>query len=859
MLLPLALLGQTYRVSVNYDHSQGSVVGEGSNFTYGQHVTLLAIPATGYHMFTWENGETSDVRTITVYSDTTLHLFFEPDMCQLTVQSPDTNQGTTFGTGNYRFGTQVTIMARPKTGYAFVQWTDGNTQNPRTIAVNASNTVYTAVFGVATYNITATSSSAAMGLVQGGGTYPYNSTATLTALPNQGYMFSSWTDGNTSNPRTVQVTGDAYYVANFARQTYSVTVMSDDTNKGNAFGGGSFSNGSYAAIYATAKYGYHFGRWHDGNTQNPRTVTVSGNATYMAIFDTTAFNITVATTNSNFGLVTGSGSYKYGTRATVSAVPNAGFQFTQWLDGSTQNPRTITVLSDSIFIASFISTPCNLTAVPDDTAHGSVRGSGTYTSGTVVSLVATAAPHYHFLRWNDGNRSNPRQYTITGNVTLTAYFVLDTHNIIVATVDTVKGRVVGGGQFAYGSNVMFVAYPKSGYSFSRWSDGSTQAVRNEMVTGNMTYTAYFSTNTYSVRAVSADTNMGSVSGSGTYLHNNTVNIIAMPAQHHHFLRWNDGVTDNPRSFVVTSDTTFTAIFGYDQFTITVLSSDTTLGSVSGTGVYNYGDSITIRATPRGYGRRFVSWNDGNTEATRRVAVLANRTYLALFVENDYSVIVRSADPNKGTVSGGGQNVTYGSRVLIAAHPYPGYDFTQWDDGNTDNPRTILINGNYGGAHELVFVASFEVKRVTVTVEYDTLKGTITGMGEYRYGDTVRLAATAKSGYYFKKWSDGVTENPRVWVITSNISLTATFEAGEEPDDESIDNAEAVETTVFGANGYVIVETTTPQPVVIYDAVGRMILRDANASEGRRQYLMPATGVYIVRVGETPAHKVVVRR
>lgn len=40
-------------------------------------------------------------------------------------------------------------------------------------------------------------------------------TLTLTAIPNDGYHFSQWSDGNTDNPRTITVTGDAEFVAEF--------------------------------------------------------------------------------------------------------------------------------------------------------------------------------------------------------------------------------------------------------------------------------------------------------------------------------------------------------------------------------------------------------------------------------------------------------------------------------------------------------------------------------------------------------------------------------------------------------------------------------------------------------------------
>lgn len=66
------------------------------------------------------------------------------------------------------------------------------------------------------YTITVTANPTAYGTVNGSGEYDNGATVTLSAVPNIGYRFVNWNDGVTDNPRTVTVTGDAVYVANFA-------------------------------------------------------------------------------------------------------------------------------------------------------------------------------------------------------------------------------------------------------------------------------------------------------------------------------------------------------------------------------------------------------------------------------------------------------------------------------------------------------------------------------------------------------------------------------------------------------------------------------------------------------------------
>ena len=65
---------------------------------------------------------------------------------------------------------------------------------------------------------------------------------------------------------------------------YTVTVASNNDNWGTVTGGGTYSEGTTIQLIATPANGYRFDRWNDGNTDNPRTVTVTANVTYIATF-----------------------------------------------------------------------------------------------------------------------------------------------------------------------------------------------------------------------------------------------------------------------------------------------------------------------------------------------------------------------------------------------------------------------------------------------------------------------------------------------------------------------------------------------------------------------------------------------
>ena len=107
-----------------------------------------------------------------------------------------------------------------------------------------------------------------------------------------------------------------------------------------------------AIITATPNEGYEFTAWSDGNTENPRTVTITSDTAFMAIFTEAVSTPTITLTVNDATM--GSASYTLdGNTAVLTATANEGYEFTGWNDGNTENPRTVTVTSDTAFMAIF--------------------------------------------------------------------------------------------------------------------------------------------------------------------------------------------------------------------------------------------------------------------------------------------------------------------------------------------------------------------------------------------------------------------------------------------------------------------------------------------------------------------------
>ena len=155
--------------------------------------------------------------------------------------------------------------------------------------------------------------------------------------------------------------------------------------------------------------------WHSPWPDNPYGY-------YLAIVD--KFNIEVRSDNVGMGSVDGGGLIPDGWYDTISAQPNPGFRFTHWSDGSTENPRVVMAVQDTVFTAYFVENEhhtVQLTANNPD--WGTVSGDGSYPYGSIVTISAEPVNDtFAFEQWNDGDWNNPRMFTLTQDTSFTAMF-----------------------------------------------------------------------------------------------------------------------------------------------------------------------------------------------------------------------------------------------------------------------------------------------------------------------------------------------------------------------------------------------------------------------------------------------------
>ena len=385
-----------------------------------------------------------------------------------------------------------------------------------------------------------------------------DSIVTLTVKPSNGYHFVQWSDSVTDNPRTIVLAKDTTFTAELAKNSYTVTTASSNNNWGTATGDTTVLYQEKVTLTATPNYGYRFTKWNDGNTTNPRLLTVTKSATYTATFVKNTYNINKVV-DAKQGSIAGPTKASYLDSVILAAVPNYGYRFAQWSDSLTDSIRTFVITKDTSFAVEFAKNP--VITYNCDKARGYITGDTTlaHSAEGYATFLATQNYGYHFTQWSDGVTDNPRTIHLVKDTTFTAEFAPNMYFIATASSNLEMGTTAGDTIVPYLTKVQISATANYGYHFENWSDGNKINPRTMAINQDTMFTAYFAKNIYSIMT-QADSTNGHVSCETQARYLDTMKLTAIPNHGYHFVQWSDSVTDNPRTFVITQDTTFTAEF-----------------------------------------------------------------------------------------------------------------------------------------------------------------------------------------------------------------------------------------------------------------------------------------------------------
>ena len=122
------------------------------------------------------------------------------------------------------------------------------------------------------------------------------------------------------------------------------------------------------------------------------------------------------------GSVSGGGTFASGTQVSLTATPSSGYSFSGWSNGSTANPLTVTLNSNTAITANFQVIVNSYTLTVSAGEGGTVSGGGEYEEGTEVTITATANYGFEFSSWSNGSLENPIELTLESNTNLEANF-----------------------------------------------------------------------------------------------------------------------------------------------------------------------------------------------------------------------------------------------------------------------------------------------------------------------------------------------------------------------------------------------------------------------------------------------------
>lgn len=668
--------------------------------------------------------------------DTTLDLgayeYVEPPNT-LTITISPANTGTVSDTGNgngkYEDNATATLTATPAEGYMFDHWEGAATgiSNPTDIVMDGDKSV-TAVFIEIPPNqvtLTTTVDPADSGSVDesGDGTYEENTTATLEAIPADGFAFDKWEGDLTGsdNPDDLLMDANKSVTAVFIELPKTLTTLVTPLNTGivTQSGSGSYDPGTTATIEAVPSNGFEFLEWEGDirGTDNPIEVTMDTNKSVTAVFVELPSIMTLSVSPNGSGSVneSGSGSYVKDSIATLEAVPSSGYRFDRWegdASGS-DNPLSLTMNSDKDVTAVFELITYSLSTNVSPAATGSVTesGDGTYLQGAGATVTATPAEGYLFERWEGAlnGTGNPAELTMDEDKTVTAVFALIPPDYNLATnVSPNNGGTItesGDGTYVEGTIVTLSAFPAGGFLFDRWEGSATGSTNPIEVTmdADKTVTAVFveappdiANLTTSVSP--ADSGTVTDNGGGAYVLGGTATVTAVPGDDYLFDHWEGAATgsDNPIEIVMNSDKQVTAVFVEkppEIFTLISIASPELGGTVTdnGEGSFEEGTTATVEAIPA-EGYQFDNW-EGDAEGSENpleVLMDENKEITAVFSlipPSEFKLTTSIAPADGGTVDGN-DNDTYlaGSSANIEAIPAPGYLFESWN-GDTDSNET----------------------------------------------------------------------------------------------------------------------------------------------------------------------------
>jgi uncharacterized repeat protein (TIGR02543 family) len=611
----------TYTLNIASNH--GIVAKNPNQISYssGVNVLLSATPAVGYTFSFWSGDASGFTNPLSVSMTTNKDItanFAAIPIVTYTLTTTAINGAIVKSPNqtNYNIGTTVQLIATPADGYTFTSWSGDaiGTTNPLSVSMTANKNI-TANFTlipITTYTLNTIGINGSITLSPNQTAYNSGSTVQLTATPNSGYTFSSWSGDTTatSNPLIIGMNANKTITGNFSAippATYTLNIASNNgtvTKNPNQI---SYTIGTTVQLTATPAVGYTFSSWSGDATgsTNPLSVSMTNNKNITANFTLIPIiTYTLTTTATNGAIIKSPNQANYNTGTTVQliATPADGYTFSSWSGDATgsTNPLSVSMTTNKNITANFTLIPIITYTLTTTATNGIVSKSPSqpnYISGATVQLTATPADGYTFTSWSGDatGSTNPLSVSMTANKNITANFTLIpivTYTLTTTATNGLVAKSPSQPNYISGATVQLTATPADGYTFTSWSGdatGSTNPLSVSM-TANKNITANFTLIpivTYTLTTTAINGTVAKSPNQTNYNIGTTVQLTATPAANYRFGSWSGDASGstNPLSVNMISNKNITANF-------IAIPPPVVLGSIANFGAYGGNAGIT---------------------------------------------------------------------------------------------------------------------------------------------------------------------------------------------------------------------------------------------------------------------------
>ena len=422
-------------------------------------------PGYSFHGWVLDGASVEEDTIVSTLDDHTLVAQCTPIQYTVTF---DANGGTGGSTGRQDYGTAIVAPTVTRTGYTFKGW------SPSVAAtVPANDVTYTAQWEINKYVVTFDANGGEGGT---SGSQDYGTSIVAPTVTRTGYTFKGWSP---SVAATVPA-NDVTYTAQWTPNKYAVTF---DANGGEGGTSGSKDYGTAIVVPTVTRTGYTFNGW----SPSVAATVPANDVTYTAQWEINTYTVSF---NANGGVGGTSTEQNYGTAIVAPTVTRTGYTFKGWSPAvdATVPAHDVTYTAQWKTNQYTVTFDFNAAEARASVNGGYFKGGMSVEQDYGTEIVAPTVLRfgYNFVGWSPGVDATVPAH----DVTYTAQWQIKQYTV---TFDANGG--VGGTSTVqdHGTETVVPTVTRTGYTFTGWSP-SVRAT----VTGNVTYTAQWEINQYTV-------------------------------------------------------------------------------------------------------------------------------------------------------------------------------------------------------------------------------------------------------------------------------------------------------------------------------------------------------------------------